>query len=122
MGAWQEGSKDLHDLLDLLADHKDLVTRWQCLAWPEVAKHQKTSMLKSCRDIAAFCQQRQQEPVQGVFWGRGPQEGGKEEGAEGGTEAAGGEESSLASPRPVVQGRGVMRGEFVYKLMCEPLF
>ena len=50
-------------------------TRWQCLAWPEVERQQKTNVPKFCRDTATLCQQRRQEQIQLVFIGQACQGG-----------------------------------------------
>ena len=102
MGAWQEGSKDLHDLLDLLAEVAVLGLARGC----EATEIERAQVLLGYPVNNSSKSQFRLSFGQACQSGRGPQGGGKEEGmgAEGGTEASGGEESSLASPRPGHKG------------------
>ena len=94
VGAWQEASKDLHALLDLLADHK--VAALGLGRGREATKNERAQMLSGYRRTLSKTAARANS---GCLLGRLAKVG----------EAAGGEEteSSLASPCPV-QGRGVI--------------
>ena len=104
MGAWQEASKDLHNLLDVLADHK--VAALGLARGREATENERAQILSGYRRTLSTTAARANS---GCLLGRlakvgeaHPQRGGKEKGVgpEGGREAARGEESPLESPCP----------------------
>ena len=114
MGAWQEGSKDLHGLLDLLADAK--VSALGLARGREATEWERAMILSGYRRTLSTTAARASS---GCLLGRLARVG------EGHRAAAHRrawakregerlEEERRAHWRAHVQGRGVMRGEFVY--------
>ena len=114
MGAWQEGSKDLHGLLDILADNK--IHALGLARGRETSERERAQILSSYRRILSTTAARASS---GCLLGRLAKVGeghrlaarrrawAKREGERL-------EEERRAHWRAHVQGRGVMRGEFVY--------
>ena len=114
MGAWQEGSKDLHSLLDILADHK--IHAMGLARGREASERERAQILSGYRRTLSTTAARASS---GCLLGRLAKVGeghrlaarrrawAKREGERL-------EEERRAHWRAHVQGRGVMRGEFVY--------
>ena len=114
MGAWQEGSKDLHGLLDILADKK--IHALGLARGRETSERERAQILSGYRRILSTTAARASS---GCLLGRLAKVGeghrlaarrrawAKREGERL-------EEERRAHWRAHVQGRGVMRGEFVY--------
>ena len=114
MGAWQEGSKDIHALLDLLADAK---VRTLGLARGREATERERAMILSCyrRTLSTTAARASS----GCLLGRLAKVGeshrvAAKRRAWAKREGERLEEERRAHWRAHVQGRGVMRGEFVY--------
>ena len=114
MGAWQEGSKDIHALLDLLAEAK---VRSLGLARGREATEWERAMILSCyrRTLSTTAARASS----GSLLGRLAKVGGGHRAAArrrawAKREGERLEEERRAHWRAHIQGRGVMRGEFVY--------
>ena len=111
MGAWQEASKDLHDLLDLLADHKVAA-----LGLARGQENERAQILSGYRRTLSTTAARANS---GCLLGRLGKVGEAHRGAARRRAWALREEERLQEERRAhwrahVQGRGVTRGEFVY--------
>ena len=114
IGAWQEGSKDLHDLLDLLTDHKVAVLG--LARGREASEIERAQILSGYRRTLSTTAARASS---GCLLGRLAKVGEAHRGAARRRAWALREEQRLQEERRAhwrahVQGRGVMRGEFVY--------
>ena len=114
IGAWQEGSKDLHDLLDLLADHKVAVLG--LARGREATENERAQILSGYRRTLSTTAARANS---GCLLGRLAKVGEAHRGAARRRAWALREEERLQEERRAhwrahIQGRGVMRGEFVY--------
>ena len=114
MGAWQEGSKDLHSLLDILADHKVAVLG--LARGREASDQERAQILSGYRRTLSTTAAR---ATSGCLLGRLAKVGEANRAAAkrrawAKRESERLEEERRAHWRAHVQGRGVMRGEFVY--------
>ena len=114
MGAWQEGSKDLHSLLDILADNK--IHALGLARGREASERERAQILSGYRRTlsttaaraSSGCLLRRLAKVgEGHRLAARRRAWAKREGERL-------EEERRAHWRAHVQGRGVMRGEFVY--------
>ena len=116
MGAWQEGSKDLHDLLDLLADAK--VQALGLARGREATEWERAMILSGYRRILSTTAARASS---GCLLGRLSRIGDGHRAAArrrawAKREGERIEDERKAHWRAHIQGRGVMRGEFVYPM------
>ena len=116
MGAWQEASKDLHNLLDVLADHK--VAALGLARGREATENELAQMLSGYRRTLSTTAARANS---GCLLGRLAKVGEAHRGAARRRAWALRGEKRLQKERRAhwrthVQGRGVMRGEFVYSV------
>ena len=116
MGAWQEGSKDLHSLLDTLADHKVAVLG--LARGREASEQERAQILSGYRRTLSTTAAR---ATSGCLLGRLAKVGESNRAAAkrrawAKREGESLEEERRAHWRAHVQGRGVMRGEFVYTI------
>ena len=114
MGAWQEGSKDLHSLLDTLADHKVQVLG--LARGREASERERAQIVSGYRRTLSTTAARASS---GCLLGRLAKVGEAHRAAAkrrawAKREGERLEEERRAHWRAHVQGRGVMRGEFVY--------
>jgi hypothetical protein len=114
MGSWQEGSKDLHGLLDILADSKVQVLG--LARGREATERERAMILSGYRRILSTTAARASS---GCLLGRLARVGEAHRAAAkrrawAKMEGERLEEERRAHWRAHVQGRGVMRGEFVY--------
>ena len=114
MGAWQEGSKDLHGLLDILADAK---VQSLGLARGREASEWERAMILSCyrRTLSTTAARASSGCLLGRLAkvGEGHRAAARRR-AWAKREGERPEEERRAHWRAHIQGRGVMRGEFVY--------
>ena len=116
MGAWQEGSRDLHSLLDTLADHKVAVLG--LARGREASEQERAQILSGYRRTLSTTAAR---ATSGCLLGRLAKVGESNRAAAkrrvwAKREGERLEEERRAHWRAHVQGRGVMRGEFVYTI------
>ena len=114
MGAWQEGSKDLHDLLDMLADNKVAVLG--LVRGREASDHERAQILSGYRRTLSTTAARASS---GCLLGRLAKVGEAHRAAARRRAWALREGERLQEERRShwrahLQGRGVLRGEFVY--------
>ena len=114
MGAWQEGSKDLHDLLEILADNK--VARLGLARGREASDHERAQIISGYRRTLSTTAARASS---GCLLGRLAKIGeahrcAARRRAWALRESERLQEERRAHWRAHVQGRGVTRGEFVY--------
>ena len=114
VGAWQEASKDLHDLLDLLAYHKVAVLG--LARGREATENERAQILSGYRRTLSTMAERANSDC---LLGRLAKVGEAHRGAARRRAWALREEERLQEERRAhwrahIQGRGVMRGEFVY--------
>ena len=114
MGSWQEASKDLHSLLDLLEDSK--VQALGLAMGREATERERSQILSGYRQTLSTTAAR---ALSGCLLGRVARVGEAHRAAAKRTawakrEGERLEEERRAHWRAHVQGRGVMRGEFIY--------
>ena len=107
MGSWQEGTKDLHSLLDLLADLK--VKRLGLARGRELSDRERARVLSDYRRILSVTAARASS---GCLIGRLARFGPAFRAAAKRREGERMEEEREAHWRANVVGRGVMRGQF----------